>query len=61
MPALIMCAREDVRPNWASMQIHALMPNAELVFIDGASHYIWLTHADEMKDKLRAFLGLSLL
>lgn len=61
MRVFIMCAREDVRPNWPSMQIHALMPNSELVFIDGAAHYIWLTHADEMKDKLRTFLGLSLL
>lgn len=59
MRVLIMCAGDDVRPNWPSMQIHALMPNAELVFIDGAAHYIWLTHADEMKDKLRAFLGLT--
>lgn len=59
MRVLIMCAREDVRPNWPSMQIHALMPNAELVFIHGAAHYIWLTHADEMKEKLRAFLGLT--
>ena len=55
---LIMCAQEDVRPNWPAMQIHALMPNADLVFINGASHYIWLTHAGEMKDKLRDFLGL---
>jgi proline iminopeptidase len=58
MPALVMCASKDVRPNWPALQVHALLQNAELVMIDGAAHYIWLTHAAEMKEKLRAFLEL---
>lgn len=36
------------------------MPNAELAFIDGAAHFIWLKHADEMRKKLRTFLELPL-
>lgn len=57
--SLILCAGADIRPNWPSMQIHALMPNAELGMIEGAAHFIWLTHAEEMRTKLRAFLGLD--
>jgi len=60
MRTLIMCAQEDIRPNWPAIQIHALMPNAELAFIDGAAHFIWLEYADEMRKKLRAFLELPL-
>lgn len=57
---LIMCAGKDIRPNWPAMQIHKLISNSRLVFIHSAAHYIWLTHGEEMKDKLRNFLGLSL-
>jgi pimeloyl-ACP methyl ester carboxylesterase len=53
-----MCAQKDIRPNWPAMQIQALMPNAELAIIEGAAHYIWLTHDDEMRKKLRSFLKL---
>ena len=55
---LVMCAQKDIRPNWPAMQIQALMPNAELAIIEGAAHYIWLTHDDEMRKKLRSFLKL---
>lgn len=59
--SLIMCAQRDIRPNWPAMQIHALMPNVEYALIDGAAHYIWLTHPDEMSKRLRSFLELPLL
>ena len=59
MPALFLCAQNDIRPNWPVQQIHALIENSMLVTIPEAAHYIWLTHYDEMKLELRKFLGLS--
>jgi len=59
VPALFLCASEDVRPNWPAMQIGELMPNAVLKVIDGAAHYLWLTHGDAVRAELRAFPGLS--
>ncbi len=56
VPALFVCAGEDIRPNWPAAQIAALMKRAELRVIDGAAHLIWLTHAEELRECLRRFL-----
>ena len=58
MPALFMCAENDIRPNWPMKQIQPLVKNSVLVTIPDAAHFIWLTHYDEMKTELRKFLGL---
>ena len=58
MPALFMCAGNDIRPNWPTQQIQALVEKSTLVTIPEAAHYIWLTHHDEMKSELRKFMGL---
>ena len=59
MPALFMCAGDDIRPNWPTEQIQAVVEKSRLVTIPGATHYIWLTHDMEMKNELRKFLGLN--
>lgn len=59
MRALFVCAANDIRPNWPSEQIFNLMQNAEIVFIENAAHYIWLSQYDKMKYELRTFLDLS--
>jgi proline iminopeptidase len=60
MPALFMCAENDVRPNWPAQQVQSLVANSKLVFISEATHYIWLTHYDEMKTELRNYLKFIL-
>ncbi|MDR1060501.1 MAG: alpha/beta hydrolase [Clostridiales bacterium] len=60
MPALFMCAKKDIRPNWQTEQISALIEKSKLVCIAQAAHYIWLTHYDEMRLELRKFLRLPL-
>lgn len=59
MPSLIMCAGKDIRPNWPAQQIQALIEGSKLVTIPEATHYIWLTHYDEMRLEIRRFLGLA--
>ena len=49
-------AAEDIRPNWPTQQLAALIPNAKYVEIEGAAHSIWLTHAHELQQKLRQAL-----
>ena len=58
IPALFICAEKDIRPNWPTYQIQALIEKSKLVSIPDAAHYIWLTHYNELKFELRNFLGL---
>lgn len=44
---------EDIRPNWPTKQLASLMPRGRYVEIPGAAHYIWLTHAAELRHELR--------
>ena len=59
MPSLFVVAENDIRPSWPVEQLCALMANSKMVNINGAAHYIWLTHYDEMKKMLRGYLRLS--
>ena len=52
-PAVFINGGEDIRPNWPTQQLASLMPNGRYVEIPGAAHWIWLTHADELRDELR--------
>ena len=53
VPAVFINGGNDIRPNWPTEQLAALMPNAEYVEIPGAAHHIWLTHADRLRRELR--------
>lgn len=53
VPTLLIGAGEDVRPNWPQQQLANLVPKGCYVEIDGAEHYIWLTHAAALKEVLR--------
>ncbi len=46
-------AAEDIRPNWPTQQLAALISNAHYVEIPGAAHTVWLTHAPELQHELR--------
>ena len=54
IPAFFISAGADIRPNWPTQQLAALMPNARYAEIPGAPHDIWLTHAAELKHELRS-------
>jgi proline iminopeptidase len=49
-------ASQDIRPNWPTQQLAALIPNAKYVEIDGAAHSIWLTCAQELQVALNRAL-----
>ena len=56
IPATFINGSEDIRPSWPTRQLAALMPNGRYVEIDGAAHTVWLSHAAELREALRAAL-----
>lgn len=60
LPCVFINAAEDIRPNWPTRQLAALLPRARYVEIAGSAHSIWLTHPDELGAELRAALAFIL-
>ena len=56
IPATLINGGSDIRPNWPTRQLAALLPRGEYVEIAGAAHTIWLTHAAELRAELRRAL-----
>lgn len=52
LPAAFITAGDDIRPAWPTLQLAALLPRGAHVEVPGASHYIWLTHARELREQL---------
>lgn len=53
IPATFINGSEDIRPNWPTRQLAALIPRGRYVEIAGAAHTVWLTHAAELRAALR--------
>lgn len=53
LPATFINGSADIRPNWPTRQLAALLPQGHYVEIAGAAHYIWLTHPGELEHHLR--------
>ncbi len=53
VPAVFINGGRDIRPNWPTQQLAALLPQGEYVEIAEAAHHIWLTHADRLRAELR--------
>ena len=53
-PVTYINAEKDIRPNWPTRQLAALIPKGQYLEIPGATHYIWLTHARELAILLRS-------
>lgn len=49
-------AGEDIRLNWPTEQLAALIPHARYSEIAGAAHMPWLTHASELRHELHMAL-----
>jgi proline iminopeptidase len=56
VPVLALYGSKDVRPSWPIQQLAHLLPNAHYEVITEAGHCPWLTHADDMRSHIRAFL-----
>jgi proline iminopeptidase len=52
-PTTFIAAGNDIRPNWPIQQLANLLPRGKYVEIAGAGHSIWLTHAVELRMRLR--------
>lgn len=62
VPTLVLYGSKDIRPPWPVLQLVHLLPNAHCEVIEDAPHCPWLTHADDMRTRIRAFLqGLACL
>jgi proline iminopeptidase len=61
MPAVIIQAEKDLRPNWSSEQVAHLLRHAQYAVIPDAEHCLWLTHPQELRKLLRDFLKEILL
>ena len=57
IPTLAVYGGADIRPSWPVQQIVNLMPHARFELIEGAEHHAELTHPDELRRRLRAFLS----
>jgi proline iminopeptidase len=57
VPAIFINAGDDIRPNWPTRQLAALIPGGKYYEIPDAKHFIWLTHADELRLLLRKELN----
>jgi proline iminopeptidase len=55
-PALFIYGDQDIRPSWPTEQIANLMRNGRFVLLEGATHYIWYTHADKLGALMRDFI-----
>lgn len=53
IPCVFINAAEDIRPNWPTQQLAALIPQARYVELPDAAHNAWLTHAGELQAELR--------
>jgi proline iminopeptidase len=60
VPCAFINASEDIRPNWPTQQLAALIPHARYTEIRGAAHTIWLTHARELQHELRDAIAFIL-
>lgn len=47
---------KDIRSSWAAEQAVHLMSSAGWVLLPEATHYIWLTHAEQLGAVMRGFL-----
>ena len=56
-PAVFVYGAQDIRPSWPAEQLAALLPDAEFVMLEEAGHNLWLTHAEELGERLRGFVG----
>ena len=57
LPCVFINAAEDIRPNWPTRQLAELIPRGRYVEIEGAAHFIWITHAVELRSALRDAVG----
>ncbi len=55
VPALFVYGKQDIRPVWPVLQLAGLMRNVRLEMMDG-THFMWLTHAEELGNLLRGFI-----
>ena len=53
LPATFINGSADIRPNWPTRQLAALLPQGHYFEIEGAAHHIWLTHPGELDHRLR--------
>lgn len=56
VPILAVVGSEDIRPSWPVEQVAHLMPEAQFERIEGAGHYLWLTHSSQLSSFLHHFL-----
>jgi proline iminopeptidase len=56
LPVLIVQGELDLRPNWPARQLADLLPDVRYEEIEGAEHCLWLTHPEQVRAHLRAFL-----
>lgn len=57
LPATFINGSGDIRPNWPTRQLAALLPRGHYVEIAGAAHYIWLTHSAALGRHLRCAIA----
>ncbi len=55
VPVILVYGKQDIRPAWPVLQLANLMPNARMEFMEG-THFMWLTHAEDLGRLLRGFI-----
>lgn len=57
VPMLAVAGSKDIRPSWPVKQVVNLMPCACFHQIEGAGHYLWLTHLSQLSWLIHDFLA----
>jgi proline iminopeptidase len=57
VPTLIIQGEQDIRTEVGARKLAALMPSAQFELVSGAAHYLWLAHAEQVRDLLRSWLS----
>ncbi|MCC6191687.1 MAG: alpha/beta hydrolase [Anaerolineales bacterium] len=56
VPTLFIYGENDIRPSWPVEQVAHLLPKGHFTMLPGATHNLWLTHADELKTYMHDFI-----
>lgn len=57
MPYVAIIGGDDIRPSWPAEQVATLMPRGRVELIEGAGHFPWWTHADQVARAMLTMRG----
>lgn len=54
--ALFISGSKDIRPSWPVEQVYHLVNNSKYEVLEGAGHYLWMTHGEKLEELIKGYL-----